>query len=473
MNTDRKTLRTRFEQQQAAFADDLDNTKRTDLAERKSRLRLLRRLVVENSELLSQTLSEDFGYRSPAETEVAEILPTLMGIDHALRHLPSWMRTRRRRSSPVFWPGRAEVRYQPKGVVGIMVPWNYPLFLACGPATDALAAGNRVMIKMPEALPKFSACFAELIERYFKRSVLTVVQGEVSISQAFARLPLDHLLFTGSTGVGRLVMKAAADNLTPVTLELGGKSPAFVGQQVDLKSAARRIAFGKGMNAGQTCVAPDYALVPEYRVDAFLKHYTSACQELYPDFLNNPDYSNIVNQQERDRLTNWLAEAENAGAKVHYLGNLPTDWREKDKLPLLAVTDCPEDCELLTGEIFGPILPVVTYRQEAEAIRFIQQHPNPLALYYFGTSIRSQETVLDRVPSGGAMVNNTLVHIAHQQLPFGGIGQSGTGYYHGVEGFRTFSHARAVVHHGRFSSLPMIFPPYGRWVHRLLNWWVR
>lgn len=473
MNTDRKTLRLLFEQQRQAFQTDLNNSQKVDLAARKSRLRMLRRLLVENQELLCQALSDDFGHRSAGETEMAEVLPSLMGIDHVLRHLPGWMKSDRRWSSPVFWPGRAEVRYQPKGVVGIMVPWNYPLYLACGPAVDALAAGNRVMIKMPEATPRFSACFAEMIQRYFDPGVLTVILGEVGIAQAFARLPLDHLLFTGSTAVGRLIMKAAAENLTPVTLELGGKSPAFVGVQSDLRAAAERIAFGKGLNAGQTCVAPDYALVPEYRVDAFLKHFRRAVERMYPDYLNNPDYSTIINDEQRQRLLAWLNAAESEGAKLHLPEGLPEDWRTRAKLPLLAVTGATVESALLQEEIFGPWLPIVTYRQEEEAIQFMRERPNPLALYVFSNSIRTQENILVQVPSGGAMVNNTLVHIAHTQLPFGGVRESGMGHYHGEEGFRTFSHARSVVHHGRFSTLPLVFPPYGRWVHRLLRWWVR
>lgn len=469
-----KALKAAFDRQRQGYiqerkADALADGHGPSLAERKSRLRLLRRLVLENQELLATALSEDFGHRSLDETEIAEVLPTLQGIDHVLHRLPGWMRTRSRLSSWIFWPGRAEVRYEPKGVVGVIVPWNYPLYLATGPLIDALAAGNRVMVKMPEATPTFSARFAELIERYFDSSILTVVQGGVSVSQAFSRLPFDHLLFTGSTGVGRQVMCAAAENLTPVTLELGGKSPAYVAEDADLAEAARRIAFGKCLNAGQTCVAPDYVLVPRDKEDAFVRHLLVAFQNSYPDYLNNQDYSALIHTRHRDGLLDLLAEAEADGAKCHLPPGTKEDWRTQAKMPLIAITEVPLDAGMLSEEIFGPLLPIVPYNDEDEAIAFMQARPNPLALYYFGAGSEGREQVLNRVPSGGAMINNTLVHIAHQQLPFGGKGTSGMGAYHGVEGFRTFSHARSVVHHGRLSTLPLIFPPYGRFMHRVLK----
>ncbi|MEX1058063.1 MAG: aldehyde dehydrogenase family protein, partial [Natronospirillum sp.] len=319
----------------------------------------------------------------------------------------------------------------------------------------------------------FSALFAELIAQAFEPTEVTVEEGGVTVAKAFSSLPFDHLLFTGSSTVGRDVMRAAAANLTPVTLELGGKSPAIIGGRANLHEAARRIAFGKGLNAGQTCVAPDYVLVPESRLTAFVRHYEAACAEYYPDYVNNGDYSSIVSPAQRKRLLTALAEAEQGGAKIHRANTLPPNWRRLKKLPLLALTDVPPDSALLQDEIFGPFLPIVPYRQDSEAIAFVDARPNPLALYFFGYDVRSQETFLNALPSGGAVVNNTLLQFTQHQLPIGGRGASGMGNYHGFEGFQTFSHARTVVHSGHFSTLSLIFPPYGRWAHRLLKRWVR
>ncbi|MCH8551760.1 MAG: coniferyl aldehyde dehydrogenase [Natronospirillum sp.] len=470
--SDPTDLQQRFEAQKAAFARDLAAHGGPPLAVRKSRLRLLRRLVAENQDWLCERLAEDFGHRSHDETRLAEILPTLLGIDHVLRRLHRWMRPSKRRTPWLLQPIRAEVRYQPKGVVGIIVPWNYPLSLAAGPLLDALAAGNRVMIKMPEALPGFSAGLAQLIERYFEPDVVTVVEGDVAVAQAFSALPFDHLLFTGSTTVGRQVMAAAAKNLTPVSLELGGKSPAFVAASANLRLAARRIAFAKGLNAGQTCVAPDYVLVPEHRCGAFIEHFVAAVREFWPEYQTNEDYTAVINRHHNERLCALLEAAEAGGAKLHGIDHLPKDWLQDRRLPVVALTDVPADSALLEEEIFGPWLPIVTYRQEAEGIAFMRDRPLPLALYYFGTDRKSREDVICAMPSGGVTVNNALLHSAHPQLPFGGIGPSGMGAYHGIEGFRTFSHARSVIYSGRMSSLNWLYPPYGRQVHQWVRRWL-
>lgn len=463
--SDQSTLDTRFERQKAAF----ETQRYADLLERKRRLRLLRRLVAENQELICTAIAADFGHRSHDETLFAEIIPTLSTIDYHLRKLPKWMRPERRLSHWTFLPSRAAVHYQPKGVVGIIVPWNYPLYLATGPLVSALAAGNHAMIKMSEATPEFAKCFANLIARYFDASLVTVVEGDVEVAVAFGQLPFDHLLFTGSTTVGKAVMRAAAEHLTPVTLELGGKSPAFIGARAPLAESARRIAFAKGMNAGQTCVAPDYVLVQEDQAAAFIEHYKQAMAHFYPDYRDNPDYSAVVNERQRKRLLTWLKEAEAQGAQWHAPWPLADDWQKQPKLPPLLVTGAPDSTTLMQEEIFGPWLPVVTYRQEADAIAYINARPRPLALYYFGYQRSTRDALITDTHSGGLMTNNALVHVAYDQLPFGGIGPSGMGAYHGFEGFQTFSHARSVVQHGRLSAIPLIFPPFGRGVHKLMQ----
>lgn len=467
-------MQARLQAQQAAFQQDLNQTGGPTLDERKSRLRLLRRLVLENREWLCERVAEDFGHRSHDETRLLEILPLLKSIDHVLRHLHRWMRPRRRRAPWYLQPTRAEVRYQPKGVVGIIVPWNYPLLLALGPLVDALAAGNRAMIKMPEALPGVTRAVTELIERYFDPTVISVIGGDVKVAKAFSALPFDHLLFTGSTTVGRAVMAAAAPNLTPLTLELGGKSPAFVGARANLRETARTLAHTKGLNAGQTCVAPDYVLLPEHRLQAFLQYFAEAVADFWPDYQHNEDYSHIIHAQHRQRLLDLLTEAEAQGAQVHGKADLPADWQQNERLPVLAVTDVPDTAGLLQEEIFGPWLPIVTYRQPAEAIAFMRARSRPLALYYFGSDVRSREDVLCAVPSGGVAINQALVQLAHPQLPFGGTGASGMGAYHGFEGFQTFSHARSVVCSGSFNALRLLRPPYSGWLHeRVRRWLVR
>lgn len=464
--TELTTLHTRWQRQRTAY----DAQPYPDERERKRRLRLLRRLVAENQDMICAAIAEDFGHRSHDETQLLEVTPTLTAVDYHLRRITGWMRPKRRLSHWTFWPSRAAVHHQPKGVVGIIVPWNYPLYLATGPLIGALTAGNHAMVKMSEHTPAFARCFAQLIERYFDPGIVTVVEGDVDVAVAFGQLPFDHLLFTGSTAVGKQVMAAAAKHLTPVTLELGGKSPVLVSRQAPLAEAARRIAFGKGMNAGQTCIAPDYVLVHESQIDAFTLHYLAAMKDFYPDYVNNDDYSAVVNATHRRRLLAWLDEAVAAGAVLHGQEALSDTWREQIKLPPLVVQQAPEHVQLMQDEIFGPWLPVVTYRQEADAVAYINARPRPLALYYFGHDAAMVERLLHDTHSGQLMVNNTVVQAAYDQLPFGGIGASGMGAYHGFEGFQTFSHARSVVQHGRFSTLPLIFPPFGRPVHRALQW---
>ncbi|NIE76113.1 coniferyl aldehyde dehydrogenase [Pantoea sp. Ap-967] len=435
-------------------------------AQRLQWLKSLRQALLAGQQALIEAIDADFGGRSADETLLAELLPSIQGIRHAERHLQRWMRPSRRRVGLAFQPASARVIYQPLGVVGIIVPWNYPLFLAIGPLTGALAAGNRVMLKLSESTPASALALKALLQRVFPEDLVSVVLGEVEVGQAFAHLPFDHLLFTGATHIGRQVMQAAAGNLTPVTLELGGKSPAIVSASVPLDTAAERIAFGKTLNAGQTCVAPDYVLVPRERLQAFADAYRNAVHKLYPQVANNPDYSAIINPRQLQRLQQLLDDARAKGAEVVDL--YPDENRQGRRLPPHLLTQVNDGMRVMQDEIFGPLLPLVPYDCLDEALAYINQRPRPLALYYFGYDRDEQAHVLQYSHSGGVCLNDTLLHVAQDDLPFGGIGPSGMGHYHGHEGFLTFSKAKAVLTKQRLNVARLIYPPYGKALQRLV-----
>ncbi len=429
-----------------------------DAAARIEALTRLERIVVRERAEIGRVISEDFGHRALTETDLLEIVPALNAIRHARRHVARWMQPRRRRVAATFQPSRASVRHQPLGVVGIVAPWNYPLLLCIAPMVDAIAAGNRVMIKPSEATPSFSAWLARALGGAFDRTHVAVVQGGPDAAAAFCGLRFDHLLFTGSTATGRKVALAAAANLVPVTLELGGKSPAIVCPDADLARAARSIAFGKFVNAGQTCIAPDYVLVDEARGDALTDALAHQIRRLYPRLAGNNDYTAIISEQHRSRLQHAIEQAEAAGARVI---RVHVDEAPGRIGPVL-VQDAPADCMLMTDEIFGPVLPVATYRDLDDAVARVAAGERPLALYCFTRDERSRETVLSRTISGGVTVNGTLMHIAQDDLPFGGVGASGIGAYHGHDGFKRLSHARAVHEIGFFNGFELFAPPFGR-----------
>ncbi|WP_176507609.1 MULTISPECIES: coniferyl aldehyde dehydrogenase [Pseudomonas] len=435
-------------------------------AQRRQWLKSLREALLADQRALIEAIDADFTGRSADETLLAELLPSVQGIRHAERHLQRWMRPARRAVGLAFQLASARVLYQPLGVVGIIVPWNYPLFLAIGPLTCALAAGNRVMLKLSEATPASGAALKALIARVFPEDLVSVVLGEVEVGQAFARLPFDHLLFTGATSIGRQVMLAAAQNLTPVTLELGGKSPAIVSASVPLDTAAERIAFGKTLNAGQTCVAPDYVLVPRERLNDFAAAYRNAVKRMYPRIADNPDYSAIINPRQLQRLQHLLDDARGKGAQV--LDLYPDETRQGRRLPPHLLTGVNDSMQVMQDEIFGPLLPLVPYDHLDEALAYINQRPRPLALYYFGYDRSEQQHVLRHSHSGGVCLNDTLLHVAQDDLPFGGIGPSGMGHYHGHEGFLTFSKAKAVLAKQRLNVARLIYPPYGKALQRLV-----
>lgn len=435
-------------------------------AQRRQWLKSVREALLAEQKVLIEAIDADFAGRSADETLLAELLPAVQGLRHAERRLQRWMRPSRRQVGLAFQPASAQVLYQPLGVVGIIVPWNYPLFLAIGPLTCALAAGNRVMLKLSEATPATGLALKALLERVFPANLVSVVLGDVEVGQAFARLPFDHLLFTGATSVGRQVMLAAAHNLTPVTLELGGKSPAIVSPSVPLDSAAERIAFGKTLNAGQTCVAPDYVLVPRDRVGAFADAYRRAVRGLYPRIAGNRDYSAIINPRQLQRLERLLADASDKGAQV--LDLYPEEARQGRQLPPHLLLDVSDDMHVSQDEIFGPLLPLVPYDTLEGALAYINQRPRPLALYFFGYDRSEQAYVVNHTHSGGVCLNDTLLQVAQDDLPFGGIGPSGMGHYHGHEGFLTFSKAKAVLAKQRINLARLIYPPYGKALQRLV-----
>ena len=458
-------LQTLFDQQRQAFA----GLPMAPAAQRLQWLKSLRRMLLADQAALVQAIDQDFAGRSADETLLAELMPSVQGIRHAERHLHGWMKPARRTVGMAFQPASARVLYQPLGVVGIIVPWNYPLFLAMGPLTGALAAGNRVMLKLSEATPATAALLKRLLAAVFPDDLVGVVLGDAEVGQAFARLPFDHLLFTGATSIGRQVMAAAAPNLTPLTLELGGKSPAIVSTSVPLAHAAERIAFGKTLNAGQTCVAPDYVLVPRQRLDGFVEAYRQAVLRFYPQVRDNPHYSAIINLRHLARLQDYLHDARDKGATVIDL--YPSETRAGRRLPPQVLLQVDDTMQVMQDEIFGPLLPVVPYDTLAEALAYVNQRPRPLALYYFGYDRAEQHRVLEQTHSGGVCLNDTLLHVAQDDLPFGGVGPSGMGNYHGHEGFKTFSHARGVFAKQRVNAARLIYPPYGkalhRWVYRL------
>jgi acyl-CoA reductase-like NAD-dependent aldehyde dehydrogenase len=457
---------------QEAFArlrERRDATLGLSLGERLAALEGLRSLLRDNADALAEAVDRDFRGRARHETRLLELFPAQEAIAHARKHLKSWMVPRRARTNFWFLPGRSRIVMQPLGVVGIVVPWNYPIYLAVGPAVSALAAGNRVMVKMSESAPATGGLFAALVARYVHPDSMIVVNGDADLARAFTALPFDHLVFTGSTEVGRHVMRAAAANLTPVTLELGGKSPAIVGRGIPVAEAADRILYGKCLNAGQTCVAPDYVLVPEERMEEFAAAAAATVARLYPKLRDNPDYTAIIDARHHARLRSYVEEARARGARVAELNPASEDFGGSPKLPPTLLTGVPDDARVMREEIFGPLLPLVPYGRLPEAIAYVNARPRPLALYVFDHDRAAVNQVLARTVSGGVSVNETIVHLAQDDLPFGGVGPSGMGEYHGRAGFDAFSKRKAVFHQSRWNGLKLFRPPYGARFERLVR----
>jgi coniferyl-aldehyde dehydrogenase len=435
---------------------------------RAARLRKLETLLREQRDAFAAAISEDFGCRPKEETDLLELFPSLSGLRHALRHGRRWMKPRKGLADLVFLPASTTLMPQPKGVVGIIVPWNYPLYLAVGPMIDALAAGNRVMVKMSEFTPRFSTLFAQKVASYFQPDEISVITGDADVAQAFSALPFDHLLFTGSTAVGHHVMRAASQHLTPVTLELGGKSPAIIGPGARFEHAVERILYGKMVNAGQTCIAPDYVFVPRERMGEFVDAAKRAVTRLYPDIATRGQYASVATDRHYERLARLRDEAVAAGAKAQSLAGTAGDASRRF-LPPTLITDVNDGMTVMKEEIFGPLLPVLPYDSVDEVIAYISSHAHPLALYLFDDQRATIDRVLSRTQAGGVTVNDTLYHIAQHGLPFGGVGKSGMGGYHGEAGFRTFSHMKPVFRQARFNGVGMLNPPYGAMFKRMLG----
>ncbi|WP_233832598.1 coniferyl aldehyde dehydrogenase [Paraburkholderia sp. ZP32-5] len=435
---------------------------------RATHLRALRKLMLDNRDALAAAMHADFGNRAKQEVLLAEFLLVKEEIDAALRHGKRWMKPQRRRTNKWLLPARAKVVPQPLGVVGIIVPWNYPVLLAVGPLVSALTAGNRAIIKMSELTPRTSALFELLIGQTFARNHIAVVNGDAALAAAFSAQPFDHLLFTGSTKVGHEVMRAAAEHLTPVTLELGGKSPALIGAHARFDNAVDNLIAGKTLNAGQTCIAPDYVLVPRGKEQAFIERARSRMAKMYPEFARNPDYTSIISARHFERLERLADEARAAGAQLHALTDAQPD-AESRRFPLIAVTGAPDECALMQEEIFGPLLPLVPYDTLDDAIAWINARPRPLALYLYADDTRTIERVTHETIAGGMAINETLMHLACESLPFGGVGASGMGAYHGYEGFVTFSKMKPVLRQARLNARGLIAPPYGKRVNALLK----
>ncbi|HLR17098.1 MAG TPA: coniferyl aldehyde dehydrogenase [Alcanivoracaceae bacterium] len=438
------------------------------LQERRASLDKLDAVVRNNVDLITATLNEDFGSRSEDETKIAEILTTLEGIKYYRKRIRRWMKPERRGLGLMGFPGEATVVHQPLGVIGVIVPWNYPVYLALGPLLAALAAGNRVMIKMSEFTPKTGEMLKKLLAEVFPEDHVAVINGELEVATAFSSLPFDHILFTGSTAVGRHIMRAAANNLTPVTLELGGKSPAIIGEDYPMKDAVERIAFGKCFNAGQTCVSPDYLLCPEQRIDEFVQEFIAQVSAMYPTIVNNPDVTSIINQRQHDRLQSNLADAEAKGAKIIRVNPANESFENTRKMPYTLVLNVTDEMKIAQEEIFGPIMLVYGYKTLEEAVAHVNARPRPLALYYFDWSNERANYVIAHTHSGGVCINDTMSHVAIDDLPFGGVGDSGMGQYHGREGFLTFTKPKSVFRKGRINGTAMLLPPFNRKTHEMV-----
>jgi coniferyl-aldehyde dehydrogenase len=440
------------------------------------RLGSLRSQLQRWQDKLAEAINKDFSYRPTLETKMLDLLGAVLDIEHTLAHVRKWMKPQRRRPDLLFAGNSLRVWYQPKGVVGVIVPWNFPVYLAIGPLAAALAAGNRVMIKMSESTPATNAVMRDMLAEIYEPSLVTVIGEELDDPSLFTALPFNHIIFTGSANVGRMVMGAAAKNLTPVTLELGGKSPALLTRHFDINEAARCIAHGKWSNAGQICVAPDYVLVPTEHETAFVEAVKRTFTQFSTGSKNDsPGRASIINERQWQRLQGLLEDARAKGAKIEACppesASTPASSEIQRQMPLYIITQARLDMKVMQEELFGPILPVLPYDTIDRALSLINSLPRPLALYCFTTDAAERDDVLRRTLSGGVTINDWCWHVVNHDAPFGGIGGSGMGSYHGIEGFRELSHARTVFEMRRWFPIGLFRPPYGRWAQQLVLRW--
>lgn len=458
-------MRQLFARQRAAFATE----RYPSYQARRANLLALKALVLDNADEIAAAISADFGHRSAHESKLLDIFGLVSEINHALKCLKRWMKPQRRGVGIWFQPGRAALLAQPLGVIGIAAPWNYPLYLTLGPLCGALAAGNRAMIKIASDSSRYGALLARLLGERFDQDLVAVIQPGPGINDQFSRLPFDHLIFTGSPAVGRQIMRNCSENLTPVTLELGGKSPTLVAPGYSLQRAAETILWGKCLNSGQTCVAPDYLFLPEGGEAEFIEHAKAAVARCYPQPLGaNPDYSCMINARQLARVEALLTDAREKGARVVALADTD-EARRAGKLAPHLVFNVRDDMHIMQEEIFGPLLPVLTYRRLEEAVDYINARERPLALYLFDDDSERVQQVLRQTLSGGVTVNSVMLHVLQENLPFGGVGNSGLGHYHAEEGFQTFSKMRPIFYQARLNGSFLLKPPYGRLTQGLLR----
>ena len=442
-----------------------------DLELRKDRLDRVIAMVGKYDKHIVKAVNEDFGNRDPVMSAATEVASVIGPMEHAKKNLRKWMKTEKRKaaiaplgSALSLLGAKAEVRYQPKGVVGAISPWNFPMNLALAPLAGILSAGNRVMHKPSELTPSTSDLLKQMIEEYFDEAEMAVFVGDAEVGAAFSGLAFDHMIFTGGTSIAKHVMKAASENLVPLTLELGGKSPVVVGKNAKIKDTAQRVMQGKTMNAGQICLAPDYALVPEEKVEEFVKASVEVTSEMYPNMKDNDDFTSIINQRHFDRIQGYIEDAKEKGAEVVEINPSNEDFTQQPhhKIPPTIVLNPSDDMKIMQEEIFGPVLPVKTYKEVNEPVNYINSKDRPLGLYYFGEDNTEKEFVLENTTSGGVTVNDVISHIQMEDLPFGGVGPSGMGSYHGYDGFKEFSHAKAVYKQSKLNLMKLagLVPPY-------------
>ncbi len=437
-------------------------------------------LIFDNREAIVDTLSQDFGHRSSHQSLMSDIYATMECLKHSKKHVKKWMKTEKRKAPfPMnLLGGKARVEYQAKGVIGIIGTWNFPINTIFSPLAGVLAAGNRAMIKCSEVTPKTGALIEQLVAKYFKEEELVAINGGPDVGAAFSATAFDHIIFTGATSIARHIMRAAADNLTPVTLELGGKSPVIIGDSYPIQEAAERIINGKVLNVGQVCLSPDYVLVPEAKLEELVNAMMAHLGSQFSSLINNPDYTSVVNERHFQRLQGYLADAREQGADLREFNPANEDFNQQNgthKLPMTLIVNPSDELKVMQEELFGPLLCIKSYRSVEECLDYINARPRPLALYYFGKDDAEQRHILDHSISGAVTINDVIFHVSCEDLPFGGIGPSGMGNYHGVDGFRTFSHAKAVYKQSNlnFQKLGGMLPPYGEKADKALKAMIR
>jgi coniferyl-aldehyde dehydrogenase len=433
------------------------------------------KLLIGHEAAIIKALNDDFGNRAAAVSGITDVSGSIGPLKHAKANLKTWMKPEKRKTTPALlglMGAKAEVQFQPKGVVGIISPWNFPVNLTFAPLAGVLAAGNRAMIKPSEFTPATSELMAKMFGELFSEEEIAVFPGGPEVGQAFSELAFDHLIFTGATSIARHVMKAAAQNLVPITLELGGKSPVILGRSADYATAAARVMAGKTLNAGQICLAPDYVLAPEDKLRQFVSAAVSSVETMFPTIKDNPDYTAVIADRHYERIRGYIDDARAKGAEVVEINPAHEDFSQQQhrKIPPTLIINPTEDMKVMQEEIFGPVLPVMTYKSVGEAIAYVNAHERPLGLYYFGADAAEEAQVLTSTTSGGVTVNDVIFHVAQEDLPFGGVGPSGMGSYHGVDGFREFSHRKSVYKQLKkdLGPMKMLRPPYGEGVMKFI-----